>query len=154
MTGVLNKMLWMPPGMPVVARLGLVEVMPGTRLMYWEHEELLMQRLQDMIDEEGISLRKLDRIMHDEFTSRGFLIATRDLRHAGKDLVDHLAPNLRAAGALVLRDAHVGYTPVEGPWGYKTNISDWMKTAGLLLPPKVDASSRRSVKANTIAPPD
>lgn len=133
----MTPMLWMPPGLPVVSRLGMIQVWPGEKLIPIYHEDRLIDFVQSMVDEAGISQRQLDKLVYRELADRGFDVCYRDLRHAGKDLVEYLADNLRVAGALISTTVRVGDQPVCNPWHRKLTIADWIKTAALILPPKV-----------------
>ena len=132
-----NKTFWIPPGDPAIARLGMIEVWPGETLFRDQHEERLIQRVQAMVDDARISQRKLDKLVYDNLVCKGLRdVCYRDLRHAGQDLVEWLADPLRAAGVLVSKSTDVGDQPISS-FHHDMTISDWIETAGAMLPVRV-----------------
>jgi hypothetical protein len=58
----MGKVIFVPPGDLSTTKLGMVEVEAGAILSPAAHLDLLMDRIQEMIDQEELSLSDLERL--------------------------------------------------------------------------------------------
>lgn len=95
------KVMFVAPGNLSMTRLGLVEVEPGAILSPAAHMSLVADRLQEMIDQEELTLEDLDQFIADGLETEGREAPLTDLESAGWDLLSAVASKLQADGTLI-----------------------------------------------------
>lgn len=97
----MKTVVWMPEGNPTVTQLGLVEVEPGTTLTPGEHETLVAHRLQDLIEQDRLTLTDVEMLIDSALTPEGWQVPVSSLESAPYEILTNLAWKLRGDGALI-----------------------------------------------------
>lgn len=98
----MKTILWMPEGNPTVTRLGLVEVEPGVLLTPRDHQGLIADRVQALIDQTEMTLHEVTQTVDDAMAPEGITISLgRDLETAGMYILAGIADRLQWHGAMI-----------------------------------------------------
>lgn len=119
------KVIFAPPGNLSTTKLGLVEVEAGAILSRALHRSLLADRVQELIDQEELSLLDLKQLVEDSLAPEGQQVELPDeLEWAGMYLVEGLVDKLMADGVLLSEQATAPMT--DDPDLRETYLDIWI----------------------------